>query len=178
MSSACRCGGQRNVLASHLVASANIFMRRFSQAEAWCCRLVGAEQTICRQCTESAISEDIGLASERGRSKMTTRRHCERSADNSNRRMRGASAARLWRRVRHDHCPTNRAFSRLAKVRTCDRSSSLSGDDHLRRHQGDSLNRSHAKMDFQVSLGMARGCSANLLKRRRKARAETRIGAG
>ena len=105
---------------------------------------------------------------------MTTRRHCERSADNSDRHLRGASAARFFRSVRHCHCPNNRAFSRLTKARACSRDTRLrDGDDPVRlRH---SLNRSHAELDLQVYLGTAWEFVADWRKRFRNAGAETRL---
>ena len=105
---------------------------------------------------------------------MTTRRHCERSADNWNRHLPGASAARPFRSVRHCHCPNNRAFSRLTKARTCSRDTRLSGGDDLVRLR-DSLNRSHADLDLQVYLGTAREFAADWRKRLRNAGTETRL---
>ena len=81
---------------------------------------------------------------------MKKRRHWERSADNANRLMRGAQAVRLSRAARRCHCPTDRAFIRVAKARTCSRDTALFGDEDLTHRRRDYLNRSYPRSDLQV----------------------------
>jgi len=116
----------------------------------------------------------IGLACERGKSKMTTRRQWQRSADGSSGRMRSAKPARRFRAVRRCHCRTEHAFNPITKARICSRETSLSGEHNLARGRRDHLKRCYANTDLQVYLGTAREFGADLSKRLRNAGAETR----
>jgi hypothetical protein len=118
--------------------------------------------------------QSIGLACERGKSKMTTRRQWERSADGSSGRMRSAKPARRSRAVRRCHCRTEHAFNPITKARICSRETSLSGEHNLTRGRRDHLKRCYANTDLQVYLGTAREFGADLSKRLRNAGAETR----
>ena len=109
---------------------------------------------------------------------MTTRRQCERSADISNRRTRGAKAVQFSRAVRRRPRAINLVFIRVAKARTCPRDTSLSADGNLARRQRDYLNRYFASINLQVCLRTAREFAADLRKRLSKGGSRDESGVG